>query len=394
MEPRTRRDPLWTLAPLLPAVVAAVLGAITLGRKPLWFDERVDAELVQRSWPDLLRSIGDAEPSQAVYLVLLKTWADVVGAGDAVLLRLPSVALAAAAAALLVVLGRELFDRWTGLAAGILLATNAYVVTWSQQARAYTLAVLAVVTTTLLFVRARRSTGAWWWLAYGVAGAASIWCHFYAGIVLLAHLVALAADTDRPPWRRAATAWGAVAVGLSPIVLYIAYGTRENVEWISPPSPGLVWESLTSPAGKSIGMLLAAALGLVAIVARRSVSPAPWKAALLAVWVALPLTVGVLASLIRPFLVPRYAIVIAPALALLAAVAVTSLAGRRAQAAALLALIALTAVHTWAWYGRESTRVAGPPCSRISPTCASVQRGALSPGAERALSARLGTLAP
>jgi hypothetical protein len=50
--------------------------------------------------------------------------------------------------------------------------------------------------------------------------------------------------------------------------------------------------------------------------------------------------------------VPRYAIVIAPALALLAAVAIRALADRRLQVVALVALVALSAVRTGIWYSR------------------------------------------
>lgn len=339
---------------MLPAAVAILLGATTLGDKSLWFDEAFNADVVERPWRDVLHMIRTTEPSQAVYLVLLKPWAGLVGAGDDALLRLPSVAFAAAAAAALVVLGRELFDRWTGLIAGLLLASNAFVVAWSQQARTYSLALLAAVGTTLLFVRARRSNTGWSWLVYGAVGAVSIWCHFYAGLILLVHAVAFAADLGRPPWRRLATSWTVIGLGLTPMAVYIVGGTRENVEWIPSPTPNVVWSSVYEPSGENALLLLAAVLGLVALAVGRVAGSAQWKTALLSAWVVIPIGVGVAAAVIRPFLVPRFAIVIVPALALLAAVAVRAPQRRLLRVGAAAALVAVAAVQVGAWYDRVS----------------------------------------
>ena len=350
--PPPGRSRLWALAPWLAAAVAILLGTIALGDKSLWFDEAFNADVVERPWKDVLHMIRTTEPSQAVYLLFMKPWAGLVGSGDDALLRLPSVAFAAAAAAALVVLGRELFDRRTGLIAGLLLASNAFVVAWSQQARTYSLALLAAVGTTLLFVRARRSTTIGWWLAYGVVGAASIWCHFYAGLILLAHAVAFAADAGRPPWRRLAASWGMIGLGLTPLAVYIVGGTRENVEWIPTPSLDVVWSSVYEPSGENVLLLVAAALGLAALALGRAAAPARWKTTLLTAWVVVPIGVGVAAAVVRPFLVPRFAIVIAPALALLAAIAVRAPQHRLLRAGALAALAAAAAMQVAAWYHR------------------------------------------
>ena len=64
-------------------------------------------------------------------------------------------------------------------------------------------------------------------------------------------------------------------------------------------------------------VLLAAALGGIAVLTLgRHATDGTWRLALLGAWVSLPIAVGVAAAVLRPFLVPRYAIVIAPALAL------------------------------------------------------------------------------
>jgi mannosyltransferase len=157
--PRTRSP--WLAAALVGAL-SAVLGAITLSHKSLWYDEAYNGVKVAGSWHGVFTAIGKTEMSQSAYLVLLKPWIAIT-TNNEVWLRLPSVIAAALAAALLVPLGARLFDRTTGIVAGILLATNELLVAWSQQARAYALVTFAVVLASLLFVRAldgRRRRGA------------------------------------------------------------------------------------------------------------------------------------------------------------------------------------------------------------------------------------------
>src|SRR5262245_53794090 len=88
--PPGRRAVLSTWFP--PAVVglcAGLLMSFRLDRRSFWTDEAYDVVLVRGAWPSLLRTIGDTEPSQAVYLVLLKPWVALVGQSEA-LVRFPS----------------------------------------------------------------------------------------------------------------------------------------------------------------------------------------------------------------------------------------------------------------------------------------------------------------
>ena len=134
-------------------VLSLVLGAITLGDKALWFDEAFNARHVEDSWRNLALVIRSTEMSQGAYMAGLKLWTTVAPDSET-WLRLPSVAFAALAAALLVPLGTRLFDGPTGIIAGVLLATNAFLVRHAQEARTYALVTLAVVVASLLFVRA------------------------------------------------------------------------------------------------------------------------------------------------------------------------------------------------------------------------------------------------
>src|SRR4029453_12181059 len=124
------------------SVLAGFLMAVRLDRRSFWTDEAVNVVLARDGWMSVLRTIGDHEPSQAVYLVALKPWIALVGESEW-LVRLPSVMFGAAAAGLTVVLGMMLIGRWAGTLAGLILATNPMFIEWSQYARTYSLAVLA-----------------------------------------------------------------------------------------------------------------------------------------------------------------------------------------------------------------------------------------------------------
>ena len=186
---RLRESRTW-LPALAVGLLSLALGAATLGRKSLWYDEAFDAVHVRNSWEHLGRLIRHTEMSQGAYLVGLKIWAAATPDSE-VWLRAPSVVAAALAAALLVPLGTRLFDRTTGTLAGVFLATNAFVVQHAQEVRTYALVILAVVVASLAFVNALDDPRRRNWLLYAVAAALAVYCHFYAGFVIVAHIASL-----------------------------------------------------------------------------------------------------------------------------------------------------------------------------------------------------------
>jgi mannosyltransferase len=324
------------VAPLAVAGIAVVLDAIDLSRRSYWIDEAFNVLLVREPWGTFVRTIVDREPSQAVYLLFLKPYVAVVGDGEFAT-RLPSLIAGAAAAALLVDTGRRLFGLRVGVVGGVLFAVDGRFVEWSQYARTYALATLAAVATTALFVRACRRGDARSFLAYGIAGAVSIYCHFYAGFVLVGHAAAFFAYKPRLPTRRLVEAWAVIGLGLVPFGVYLVRGTRSPVEWIPPLSTHELWQATSFASGANAGILFAAALGSIFLARfgrERAFAP------LLATgWFVAPLACGLIVSLVKPALVPRFLIVASPALALLAAFAVDRLARLSTALGALVAVV-------------------------------------------------------
>ncbi len=352
-EPWTGR-PTWKAA-LFAALVSIVLGITTLGRKALWFDEAFDANAVSGSWRDLLHTVAMREMSQAAYLVGLKLWVGLTSSTE-VWLRIPSVVLAAIASALLVRLGSRMFDRTTGALAGVLFATNGMVVAWSQQARTYALVTVAVIVASYLLVRALDDPRRRNWLLYAVGAGASVYCHFFAGFVVVAHVASLPFAARRPPLRYVAEAGALFATIIAPALFFTATASREPVSWISPPTTRWLFEVIMRTLGWNGALAIAAAVGVVVLAHRAKEGNAHrrWQMVLLLGWMMLPFCLALVVSRLQPILVPQYAIVVTPAIALAAAVAIgTCIRARALIGLSVLALVvAISGNSILTWYQR------------------------------------------
>jgi mannosyltransferase len=341
----------------MPAVLlgalALILGLVTLSQKSLWFDETYDAVTARETWHAFFWGIQDSEMSQSAYLILLKLWTS-VASSSAFALRLPSVVFAVGAVVLIVPLGTRLFDRFTGIVAGVFLATNEMIVSWSQQARSYTMVTFAVVLTGLLFCRALADPRWRNWLLYAFSAAFAVYCHFYGGFVVVAELASLPFLPRRPPLRRVGGSIVLFALLVAPALYFTDTAGHSQLNWIPSPSP----HQLERVAGTMIGhnpLAGIAALGGLAVLAfkaRRSGALARWQLALVAGWLCLPLVLGALVSVYVPIFVPRYAIVVTPAVALAEAVLIAAFAkSRPALAVAAGALVvAVSSLEIARWY--------------------------------------------
>ena len=329
---------------------AAVLGLIALGRRSVWIDEAIDINLRGLSWSDYIEIAFHREGSQVLYLLFLRPWLEATSTSEWVA-RMPSVAFAAAAAALLVALGIRLFEsRLVGLGAGLLLATNAFVVSWSQQVRTYALAMLLAVVVTYLFVQALESEGRRWWLVYGVAAGVSVYAHFFIALVLASHVPALVLARREGAFRRWAVSAAIAFVIALPALDFAVRHDKGQVSWIPEVTYDYLRDVVHGVSGNSWLLLAVALAGLASLVfAVGRGGRDAWRAALVASWLLVPLMGTLAISYFKPMLVDRYLIVTAPALALAASYAITRL-GRLAGATALVVLVAVGLVHVRDWY--------------------------------------------
>ena len=332
-------------------LTAAVLGVIQLERRSLWIDEALDVGWTELAWGDYLRLAFQNEASQALYLLLLKPWLAVMP-NDEWSARAPSVAFAVAAAALLVPLGTRLTgSRVAGFGAGLLLATNAFAVAWSQQIRQYALAMLLAVVVTYLFVLALESEGWRWWAVYGVAGGVAVYSHFFVALVLVSHAAAVVVVPRAGLVRRFAVAAGIAFVIALPALDFVVNHDTGQAEWHPPVDWPYLKDVMYELGGESRFALALGGAGLVALVVSAARRPRDsWRYVLVASWLTLPLLLTLAVSYWKPMLVDRFLIVALPALALASAYVISRL-GRWAGPAALVVALAIALTHVRDWYG-------------------------------------------
>lgn len=126
-------------------------------------------------------------------------------------------------------------------------------------------------------------------------------------------------------------ACAALAAFLPQLVLVVS-GDNGQLDWIPTPTPYRVAVGVWDLASRNPIAVLAAAIGIVQLVRNAAPQAAPWKTALVAVWVAAPLAATLLASIAQPTFEARYVLVGLPALALAIGVAVASIPRRWALA--------------------------------------------------------------
>ncbi len=181
------------------AIVAlgAVLRLIALGHKSFWLDEIASVVITRLPTPAFWSMLWHAEGNMALYYVLLRPWL-FFGVGEASV-RVLSAVIGIASIPLMYALGKRLFGETTARIATVFFALNACAIWVSQEARGYSLLVLAVVASTYLFVRLIERPTIALACAYGVVTGLTLYCHYFGMFVPAAHAISLAALPDGAP---------------------------------------------------------------------------------------------------------------------------------------------------------------------------------------------------
>jgi uncharacterized membrane protein len=376
-EERERGDALvplhWRVAFGAEVILGAILGSIFLATHSLFLDETVSATIATVPWHRFTDVIVHREPNQGLYYLILRGWV-IFGHGEAALRSL-SVLAAVGALAVVIVVTRELFGQRVALVAGFLLAIDPLYVQFAQDVRGYSLCLLLVSASSLLFVRGIQRPQAHpllTWSAYAVITALGAYSNFWAALVPLAHVVSLVfLPRARIPWRRLVPAVVALVVLLVPLALLIQATDNAGVNWAAGSSAGRLITRIRADvphAALDLAVLVVVVVVLGAVIALRR-RPAVaglfdrrWPVFFAASWLVVPVAAVVLLSLVdKPLLVVRYLMVSLPPAVILIAVLVMYLWDRptaRAQNRAarlmaplvLLVVVAFSIVFSAQWY--------------------------------------------
>ncbi len=328
------------------AVALSGSGAATLNG-----DELATLSAAGRDIPGLWELAQHIDGHFLPYYLFMHFWTK-LGSSE-LWLRLPSALAIGVTAAFLVSLGRRLHGLTAGLTAAALFAVLPSVSYYGAFARSYAFAAAAVTISVWCLHRATRyphhaspfperastlerasSLDRARWVQYALSVAFVGCTHLFAVLVLPAHLALLRRGTAV----KTVLAMGAGFVPAAVLGL-IGYGERHAISWIPQRGPEVLLKFPKMAAGASeIGLLLfAVALAGAVLMARRD----RWWGAALAGWLVLPPVLLLAVShLVTPAYVDRYLFVTAPALALLAAIAVAELPRFAVPAAVALTLAA------------------------------------------------------
>jgi len=351
-------------------VFGSALRFLHLGAPSFWLDEALSVAYARMPWSQFVHVMQARELNMLPYYLLLRGWIH-LGTGEWIVRSLSAI-FSIATLPLFYRLGARLFGRTTGLIGVVLLALNPYHIRFAQEARSYSLMLLLVTASTLMFVLAtegssRGSTRTW--VAYVVTSVLAAYAHFFAILAILAQWASLA--IVRPSgvaWKRAALSAAAICVLLVPIAAFVLLGHADSAEWISKPTVKRVEYFVYSILGgdNTTGARLFAypVYGVVLFAAGASARRI-WRAraherdaanvALLLAGATLPILLVLAVSVVKPIFVDKYLMECLPFAVLLMAIGVNALRPPALAYGALFLALVLSA-HGTAEYFRHTDK--------------------------------------
>ena len=143
----------WTdiLLVIAATLLMAVLSLLFIGDKSIWIDE-AGSIFIARDWSQMWQYLLSREANMWLYYIMLNPWLK-LGHSEAIIRALSAV-FAVATIPAIYMLGRQLFGQRAGAISSLLVASNAFFISYAQEARGYTLLVLLVTLSSLFFVKA------------------------------------------------------------------------------------------------------------------------------------------------------------------------------------------------------------------------------------------------
>jgi uncharacterized membrane protein len=225
---RQRWSSLW--AALTRPVTLAVIGLSVSGLavrlivpRGLWLDEATSVDQARMSFAGMISNLRTTDVHPPLYFSVL--WVSVrwLGSGE-LAVRLPSIIAGALVVPMLYALGKEAYDRRTGVVAAAVGSVAPIMVWYSQEARMYAFLMLFGVIALWAQVRILNRGGRLVWVIYAVASIALVWTQYFGALQVvvqqLAFLYFIWARRRRgEPVRGLVIGW---AVTLAAIIIWLA----------------------------------------------------------------------------------------------------------------------------------------------------------------------------
>jgi len=368
---------LWRLDPSFLLLLGILLLSLSLrwvrlGEKSLWIDEIWSIGISRLPWHAFLWVVRNQDPNTSLYYALLHLWTRLGNSESTV--RAMSVLFAVGTVPGVYALGNRLFGKAEGLIASALLAVNAFHIQWSQEARGYSLVVLLVTLSSLMFVICMERPSRRNWALYALISVLAVYAHLYAVLVLGSHWVSLIFLRRREvPWKGLIGSAGVMGTLMVPLALlfsarakdpFVPLGWLPNATWAAVYD---VFYSLAGNAefpgshgGKSI-LIAYFVLCLMAVLPaikgwhRSENSSHLWHLGLLLSWLFVPIASILAISVMQPMMMSRYLLICVPAITLLAARGIQSIRFRWVSGIVLMVVMGLAGLRLPQYFqGRAS----------------------------------------
>lgn len=293
-----------------------------------WLDELYSADFSNpaRSFNSMLKiTLEDVHPP--VYQILLWVWYKLFGFTEYTGRSLSAI-IGIAGIYVIYLLGKELFNKYVGLYASLLVSINIFLINYSQETRSYSLFFLLVMLSYMYLSKVLHNPSKKNILLYWVFTIIMFYTHYFSfflvaiqAVVFLVYTVQFAEDKKK---LYIISFWTAVLfiVSILPLVPYIlAHIHGEGLGSLNVPSPFFFVSYLISYFGKNIFIIfLGGALSLIYLIRGKTLTTKEkFSLILLLIWIILGYLLPYLKSIFSsPLLSPRYTIVMIPAILLIA----------------------------------------------------------------------------
>ena len=324
-------------------MVAGGLRGYRLDEESLWLDEGFTVNRLENTYLGMLRDKHAATQPPAYYW-LNKAWYDTFGSSVRHL-RLPSAVFGTLGVLATFLVGRTMFSTVAGLWAAFLLAINPFAIHYSQEARPYSLFMLAWLVSLLFLTRLMKRFGAWDAVGYALSTLLVLYGHAYGPFILVFQVAGVLIYSSSPGFPGAQER--SRLVGLLAITLFlfvpqlresiVAFQAKSagaaSTRWmVAPEFSDLLGTLRYYFAWTPLCVTVASFAGVSAIVGSwRNVSSRPHLLHLLAAPACFMLAPWLLSRLVTPIFSGRYTCASLPAVLLLCGWGLASLPVRIAR---------------------------------------------------------------
>jgi mannosyltransferase len=320
-------------AALLVGVLGLIIALIGIGVPSVWYDESATIISSTRTWSQLFDMLGTVDAVHGLYYAMMHLVFDVFGYSPFTL-RVPSAISVGAAGVFTVLLGNELFRLRVAVLAGIVFVLLPRTMWMGTEGRSYALTATLAVALTLVLVRALRSPSRRRWITYGVLVVLSCLVFLYLALIVVAHAVAMAAYFARRrreviPVIRSWAITTAVATALVIPFALATMGQSKQLHWLDPLGHHTLRQVFvgqwfyTSAPFAYVGWALIV-IGAVVLLVRLRRDPLP-AALLLALLIVPTLALLAVTEFYLPIYTPRYLSMGLPFVAVIMAVALSTI---------------------------------------------------------------------